>query len=106
MSTIDTHKRGDSFARVLTLPDTFASGYFVGWAVACQLRNASEHLVSDITATWADPLTTRALLLSVTDTAAWPVQLLSYDVQMTRPDGWIVSTNTLQLRVTRDETRP
>ena len=43
----DTHKRGAGFLRVVVVPADLADGYFAGWTVACQVRNAKNlHQIS------------------------------------------------------------
>ena len=103
--TTDTHKRGDSFERTVTIPVDFADGYFVGWTATSQIRTNGDALVAGLVCTWADPVTTRSLEISATDTSAWPIAPLNYDVQFTRTaDGYVVSTTSMQLDVIRDQT--
>jgi hypothetical protein len=101
------HKRGDSFDYVTTIPTTFADGYFVGWTVAAQVRNAkTDALVASLTATWVDAATTRALKLLHIDTSAWPLGPMEMDVQFTRTsDGYTLSTSTVQFNTIKDVTR-
>lgn len=62
MSTaFDSHKRGDSFARLITIPADFADGHFASWSVAAQLRDTAGRLISALACTWSDPLTTAAV---------------------------------------------
>ena len=100
------HKRGDTFDHLLLLPDSFADGFFVGWAVASQVRTTRGKLVADLAVSWADPAAdTRVLQLLGADTTTWPVGTLEFDVQFTRSDGVVRSTETVLLEVLRDQTQ-
>lgn len=104
MPTVITHKRGATFTRVAYLPPVFADGYFAGWTVAAHMRTRTGQLVAPLACTWLDGATTRALELRCDDTAAWPVDVLEFDVKLTRPDGFDILSNTAQCRVTRAQT--
>jgi hypothetical protein len=107
MAATIQHKRGDTFDRVLLIPEsTFADGYFLLWDVASQIRTARGKFVADLTATWADPAAdTRFLRLFYEPTTAWPLGDLELDVQLTRQsDGFIQSTETITVQVLRDVT--
>ena len=101
------HKRGDTFDRVLLIPEaTFADGYFLLWDVESQIRTARGKLVADLTASWADPAAdTRFLRLFAAATTDWPLGDHELDVQFTRPDGFIQSTETITVQVVRDVTQ-
>lgn len=103
-----THKRGDTFEQVATLPaSTFADGYFVGWSMACQVRDPFGVKYGDAALSWLDPATTRDLLIEFEDTSAWPVSgwPLQLDVQFTRTsDGFVESSNTQYITVIKDVT--
>lgn len=101
------HKRGDTFDYATTIPGTFPDGYFAGWSVAAQVRLVSSGaLVSTLSATWADSATTRTLYLFKADTSAWPLGAVEFDVQFTRTsDGYVLSSDTATLTVTKDVTR-
>ena len=103
---IDTLKSGDSFERLVQLPDTIADGQFAGWQLACQVRTASGQLVAQVDAEWVDPITTRQIRLRQLNTLGWPAQRLLYDVQFTSPAGWVLSSGTQALQVEMDVTRP
>lgn len=102
------HKCGDSFDVVLTIPPTFANGYFVGYTVTSQIRQpgADGAKVADLTCTWVDALTTRALRLQCLNTSAWTPGPAVFDVQFKRTsDGYVMSTSTAQLALVPDVTR-
>lgn len=99
------HKRGDSFDYGFLIPSTYADGYFAGWTVAAQVRDATGKLVADLQATWDDPVTTRAVRLLKINTKTWPLGDLAFDVQFTRPaDGYSISTATVEFTVIKDVT--
>ena len=102
-----THKRGDTFAMLLQLPARFPDGMFANWTVTSQLRTVRGQLIDNITAAWADPVpgTARVISLRCTDTREWPVGQAEFDVQLAAPDGFVVSTRTVTVYITRDATR-
>lgn len=99
------HKVGDSFTRSLEIPGEFADGYFADWTVKSQVRTLAGLLVADVVCGWLDPATTRHLLLTVANTTAWKPGTVEMDVQFTRTsDGYVMSTTTASLTVTKDVT--
>lgn len=103
----DTHKRGDSFSRLIDLPAELPDGHFVGWAPSCQVRDGNNTLLSDLTCDWVDAETTRQLRVKTIVTTHWPVGQAEMDVQFVRSsDGWTVSTNTHKFSIIRDATKP
>lgn len=109
MPAVIQHKRGDTFDRVLLIPEvTFENGYFLLWDVASQIRTPRGKLIAELTATWADPEDdTRFLRLFYEPTTDWPLGDLEIDVQFTRQsDLFIQSTETISVQVLRDVTIP
>lgn len=106
-TTTDTHKRGDSFSRLITIPPDLADGHFAGWTLAAQVRDANGNLLGDLACEWLDPLTTRELRVTAVNTTGWRVGRAELDVQFTRTaDGWVQSTETHSFTVARDVTQP
>lgn len=103
-----THKRGDTFDRLLLIPADFADGYWVGWVVTSQARTPRGKLIADLTPTWAAPAgDTRILRLFNTSTQLWPIGAQEIDVQFKRTsDATIRSTVTMALNVVHDVTQP
>jgi hypothetical protein len=102
------HKRGDTFDRVLLIPEaTFPDGYFLLWDVKAQIRTSRAKLVAELVTTWADPAAdTRLLRLFSDPTTLWPLGDLELDVQFTRQaDDFVRSTETLIVRVLKDITQ-
>lgn len=117
-----THKRGDTFDRIVTLPafdaetnTGFEDGYFAsGWTLAAQVRTHQPAapnrpplgtLVADLQVSWLDAVTTRNLRLLAIDTNAWPIGACEVDVQFTRTsDSYVISTSTAVFEVVRDTT--
>lgn len=107
MAAVIQHKRGDTFERVLLIPEaTFADGYFLLWDVASQIRTARGKLVAELTTSWADPAAdTRFLRLFADSTDDWPLVDLELDVQFTRQaDLFIQSTEIITVQVLKDVT--
>lgn len=106
MTNTYTHKRGDSFDLLVTIPAQFPDGYFVGHAVASQIRQPDGTKVADLDCAWVDALTTRALRLTCLVTTAWPIGPALFDVQFTRTaDGFVLSSSTAQIIIVPDQTR-
>lgn len=105
MITIN-HKRGDTFEQIVTIPADLSDGHFVGWTPKCEIRGSDDTLIEEAVCTWVDALTTRELKLRVSDTSAWPLAGLLFDVQFTRTgDGFVLSTETARILVEIDITR-
>lgn len=103
-----THKQGDSFDILVTIPESFTNGYFVGHTVASQVRQVGGDTakIADLTATWVDPLTTRSLRLKCLNTTAWPTGPAQFDVEFTRTsDSFVFSSTTAVIFITPDVTR-
>lgn len=101
-----THKRGDSFDLLATIPAAWPDGYFADHTVAAQMRVLGAGTkIADLTAAWVDPLTTRTLRLTSLNTTAWPLCAAFFDVQFTRTsDGFVTSTTTTQIYILEDAT--
>ena len=102
------HKRGDSFDYTATIPGDFADGYFVGWTVTSQVRNAKTGtLVAELSAAWTDPAKTRALRLLALDTSTWALAPMKFDVRLRRDsDGYTLSTSTVLFNLVEGVTQP
>jgi hypothetical protein len=121
MSTIDW-KRGDSFLveelgmlkpdpdgtlkMIVNGEEVPASALdMTGWAVASQIRRKdSDELVCDLEFAWVNQVQ-GSYRLQAKDTSAWPLAMLSWDVQFTNPDGFISSSETMFIRCKKDQTR-
>ena len=103
-----TLKQGDSFERLLPIPDSFVDGYFTDWVASSQLRSTEDgSVIAEFDVAWADPVTTRVLRLTEIDTTLWPLGTAEFDVQFKRvSDGFVLSTSTAKLKVTKDVTSP
>lgn len=100
-------KRGDTLSLSLTLPAAYVDGYFVDWTVTSQIRTPSGRLISDLVVTWANPATTRTLVLKDSSTANYPIGTANIDVQFVRnSDSFTLSTETIEVDVQRDVTIP
>lgn len=103
-----THIHGDSFDYVVTMPTSFANGYFTGWTVTSQVRTTKyQEFVADLQCSWVDPVTTRDLKLFLLSTTSWPIGDCQMDVQFVRnSDKYTFSSNVESITVVRDVTRP
>ena len=101
------HKQGDSFDYLANIPADFTNGYFVGWTPTAQVRTTFGRLLSELDVSWVDPVTTRTIRLKKIDTATWPLGNAEFDVQFKRiSDGYVLSTSTIALTVSKDVTKP
>jgi hypothetical protein len=98
------HKRGASFLLLVRIPSAFADGHFAGWVPTAQVRTDKGELVADLAVAWQDPVTTRILELECIDTVAWPVGSAEFDVRLTDPDGFVVTTSTASFHIVRGAT--
>lgn len=103
--TTITIKRGATFDRTADIPVDLPDGYFAGWTVTAHVRTASQSLVDTLQCTWLDGATTRALRLYRADTSAWPLQALAFDVRFTSPSGYVLLSESVQVRVTQTQTQ-
>lgn len=103
--TASSHRRGDTFARLLTIPTAIPDGFFVGWTPTAQARTQKGQLVAEFVCEWSDPVTTRQLTVKCIDTSAWPLVPLDVDVQFKRDaDGVVRSTSTVTFAIVKDIT--
>ena len=98
------HKRGASFHALIQIPAAFADGHFAGWALKSQARTDKDVLLAELTVAWADPATTRVLVLKCLDTTTWPIGPAYLDVKLTDPDGFVMPTSTAAFYVVQDIT--
>lgn len=103
-----THKRGASFDLLLQMPARFADGYFLGYALASQIRRVNGTLIADIDVSWTDaasqPDATRVLRLGCLDTRNWPVGVGEIDVRLTAPTGHVLYTKTVTVYIIKSAT--
>lgn len=107
MSLTPQHKRGDTWDFSGPLLDAAGEPWnLTGWAVASQLRTPAGALIQGFTCTVLDaPNGVIRVQASATDTAAWPIGRALTDVQLTSPDGAVVSTTTVAFDVVTDVTQ-
>lgn len=96
-------KRGDTFLVEGVVTTDGVAQDLTGWSVRCHVRRGST-LVQDLEVQW----TNRAAgvyRLHCADTTAWPVGVLTSDIEYTTQSGQIASTETFEIEVIKDETR-
>lgn len=107
--TRTTHKRGDTFelSGPITVTDNGQPvASLVGWTGRSQIRTAATgELVAELTFEWLDAAA-RLVRLRCADTSTWPLGLAEVDIELTSPAGSIVSTDTAQIHIVKDVTRP
>lgn len=99
-------KQGASLRILGRIPTAFADGYFVGWALASQMRNAKTGaLLAALNIEWDNPATTRVLVITCDDTAGWAPCEAEFDIRLTSPDGFKLYTRTAQAYVLKGVTQ-
>jgi hypothetical protein len=102
------HKRGDTFdlsGSVAATMDGAAVTDFTDWTGRCQVRNGAGVLVEELEFTWLDVTAGLVRVRSAASTDAWPLGPVRTDIQLTSPDGNVVSTDTAVIEVVEDITR-
>lgn len=102
MTAIIRHKRGDTFdwSGQLTTEGALS---FVGWQIKSQARAPGGAVLCQFEATWLSPAD-RTFRLRKTGTEGWQLGEYKVDIQLTTPEGDIVSTPTFVLAVDEDVT--
>ena len=102
------HKRGDTF-EFSGVIDVKHQGQPVpdltGWVGKSQLRKQSGELIADLVFAWIDAAQRIFNIKHNGSTADWAVCLAQMDIEMTSPDGHIVSTQTTEINIVKDVTR-
>ena len=101
------HKRGDTF-ELSGVIDAKHQGQLVpdltGWVGKSQLRKQSGVLIADLVFTWIDAAQRVCNIKHSGSTADWPICAAQMDIEMTSPDGYVVSTQTAEINIARDIT--
>lgn len=102
-----TFKRGDTF-EFSGVIDVKHQGQLVpdltGWTGKCQLRKQSGELIADLVFTWIAAQRICNIKHNGS-TADWAICVAQMDIEMTSPDGHIVSTQTTEINIAKDVTR-
>ena len=102
------HKRGDTFElsgvidvkhQWQLVPD------LTGWVGKSQLRKQSGELIADLVFSWINATQRVCNIKHSGSTADWPICVAQMDIEMTSPDGHIVSTQTTDINIAKDVTR-
>lgn len=104
-----THKRGNTFEVQATYADdaTGESIDLTGYTIASQVRSPGGDLVSTMAVTIPDqtiPANRGKFSMRVSDTTAWPIGELLWDVQYSF-DETVISTETITIQVAQDITQ-
>ena len=103
-----TFKRGDTFdfSGVIDVKHKGQLGPdLTGWTGKCQLRKQSGELIADLVFTWIDATQRICNIKHNGSTAGWAICVAQMDIEMTSPDGHIVSTKTTEINISKDVTR-
>lgn len=102
------HKRGDTFdlsGSVQVNYDGAAVINFTNWTGRSQVRDGKGDLVAELVFSWLDQATGLVRVRSDGATDAWPIGPVRMDIQLTSPDGNVVSTETAVIEIVEDITR-
>lgn len=100
-------KRGDTFElsgvidvknQGQTAPD------LTGWTGKSQLRKQNGGLIANLVFKWVDATQRICNIKHDGSTADWPICVAQMDIEMTSPDGHIVSTKTAEINIEKDVT--
>lgn len=99
-------KRGDTF--ILSGPITVTDGGealtdLTGFTGRSQLRELKGPLIAELVFSWLDAEQCLCQL-SASNTAAWPVGLAEFDIELTSPAGQVMSTRTACIEIVKDIT--
>lgn len=106
--TENKHKRGDTFevsGQVSVALDDGQINDFTGWAGKCQIRDGAGNLIAELGFEWLDQVQGIVRIFSTASTQDWPIGPVRTDVQLTAPDGVVVSTDTQVIEIVEDITR-
>ena len=102
------HKRGDTFdlsGSVQATQDGASVVDFSDWTGRSQVRDSKGTLVAELVFSWLDQSAGLVRVRSDGPTDGWPIGLARMDIQLTSPDGHVVSTKTAVIEIVEDITR-
>lgn len=102
------HIRGDTFdlsGEVTVTVNGARQLDLTGWIPQSQIRDTLDNVVATLNVTWLDAAQSLIRLTSLESTAAWPVGRVAIDIQLTSPEGEIVSTRRAEIQIEADVTR-
>ena len=98
-------KRGTTFSFMFAIPDELPNGYFKDWVPSAQLRRAMNNqpdgLIANVSCFWADPATTRYLIVHHTLTQRWPLGNAEFDILFQSSSGERLSSTTALFNIQR-----
>lgn len=111
MPTTFTLKRGDTWSQTFAWKQGSETGDPVDLTdctARCQLRDRADTLILDCTSylTVDGAAGTVSVLAPASAMENFPVGRLSFDIELTFPDGTVQSTETMTLKVIEDVTLP
>ena len=97
--TVIPFKRGATFSFMFAIPDELPNGYFKNWVPVAQLRKAMNSqptgLIANLACFWADPATTRYLIVNHTLTSKWPIGRVEMDIMFQSASGERIPSTTV-----------
>ena len=98
-------KRGDTFTLACTYKQNGVVYDVTNFTIRSQVRDSEGMLVSELTVTKADQSTNPGVfVLAAAGATAWPVDILSCDIQFSDSEGVVRSTQTFKIPVVEDVT--
>lgn len=103
-----THKRGATFEAACVRKDAAGTRVdLTGWTITSHMRRRSDQLVQQLVTSLADQVALPGvftLTATAAQTAAWPVEVLLWDIRYQPPTG-VEFTETVEVDVQREITR-
>lgn len=98
-------KRGDTFNLACIYKQNGVAYDVTNYTIRSQVRDSEGSLVSELAVAKADQTTNPGVfVLSAAGATAWPIDVLSCDIQFSDSDGVIRSTQTFKIPVVEDVT--
>lgn len=103
--TISPIKVGDTFILACTYKQNGLPYDVTIFTIRSQVRDSEGMLVSELTVTKADQSTNPGVfVLAASGATAWPIDVLSCDIQFSDSEGVVRSTQTFKIPVVEDVT--
>lgn len=102
---ITPFKRGTTFSFMFVIPDVLPNGFFKTWLPTAQIRKAMnsrpDGLIANLACFWADPATTRYLILHHSLTDKWAIGNAEIDVLFQSASGEQLRSTTGMFNIQR-----
>lgn len=101
--------RGTTFSFALAIPEQLEDGFFKNWVPAAQIRKARNDqpngLIAKLACFWADPETTRVLIVHMLNTSHWPTGPAEMDILLRSVTGEVLRSTIQPFNIHRGITK-